>query len=104
MLQDLWINFSMLRTNQRIYGNIFKNLVKKPCLFNIRTNRLYWHAGAGIDDPNTLDRQNEYIKKFGNDCNKAQRKVKTTWNKCQKQSRETIKETTRHHLEKTMVL
>ena len=53
--------------------------------FYIRTNRLYWHAGAGIDDPNTLDRQKDYIKKFGYEIiNNAQRKVKTAWNKCQK--------------------
>jgi len=70
--KDIWETFS-------------KNLIKKPCLFNIRTNRLYWHAGAGIDDPNTLDRQKDYIKKFGYEIiNNAQRKVKTAWNKCQK--------------------
>ena len=21
-----------------------------PCLFNVKTNRLWWHAGAGIDE------------------------------------------------------
>ena len=21
-----------------------------PCLFNVNTNRLWWHAGAGIDE------------------------------------------------------
>ncbi len=29
---------------------------KKPMLLNINTVRKYWHAGAGIDDPNVFDR------------------------------------------------
>ena len=34
---------------------------KKPMLLNINTVRKYWHAGAGIDDPNVFDRY-EYEK------------------------------------------
>ena len=29
---------------------------EKPMLLNINTVRKYWHAGAGIDDPNVFDR------------------------------------------------
>ena len=32
------------------------DVFKKPMLLNIRTIRKYWHAGAGIDDPNVFDR------------------------------------------------
>ena len=28
----------------------------KPILLNVKTNRMFWHAGAGIDDPDIFDR------------------------------------------------
>ena len=68
--------------------NIFKvskNFFKKPILVNINTNRLFWHAGAGQDDPETLDRLKLEIKKFGkrailiNEKNKM--KVNKLWQK-----------------------
>lgn len=34
-------------------------LFRKPMLLNIHTTRLYWHAGAGMDDPNAFDRHQE---------------------------------------------
>lgn len=39
--------------------------LKLPALLNIRTNRLFWHAGAGIDDPNIPDRYQSEIAKLG---------------------------------------
>ena len=62
---------------------IFRNLaVYKPSVLNIKTNRLFWHAGAGIDDPNTFDRHKEYIKYFGPKYNKeAKDYVKEKWKK-----------------------
>jgi len=29
---------------------------KKPMLLNINTNRIYWHAGGGMDSNKTFDR------------------------------------------------
>ena len=28
----------------------FSEIKSLPCLFNINTNRLWWHAGAGVDE------------------------------------------------------
>ena len=48
-------------------GNVFKisKVFKKPLLFNINTIRKYWHAGAGIDDPNVFDRYEDEMKDLG---------------------------------------
>ena len=55
----------------------------EPVLFNIRTNRLFWHAGAGIDDPNILDTHKSYMHYFGNKYQKeATEIVKEAWSKC----------------------
>ena len=40
-------------TNIQKYSKYF---FKKPCLLNINTNRIYWHAGAGKDSEKTFDR------------------------------------------------
>ena len=33
-----------------------KSFFNKPCLLNIKTHRIYWHAGAGKDSNDTFDR------------------------------------------------
>jgi TPP-dependent pyruvate/acetoin dehydrogenase alpha subunit len=38
---------------------------EKPMLLNINTIRKYWHAGAGIDDPNVFDRYEYEMDKLG---------------------------------------
>jgi len=38
---------------------IIPDLKYWPALVNVRTTRLRWHAGAGVDDPNALDRHRE---------------------------------------------
>ena len=58
--------------------NIFKILNKykfeKPLIINIHTNRLYWHAGAGIDDHNIFDRLIDEVKKLGSEGEKIYQK------------------------------
>ena len=39
-----------------------KYFFKRPFLMNIRTTRLFWHAGAGEDDYKRFDR---YLKVLG---------------------------------------
>lgn len=48
-----------------IYKNLKNYKFKEPRIINIQTNRLYWHAGAGIDNYNVFDRLNFEIKKLG---------------------------------------
>ena len=54
--------------------NIFKKLkkydFKKPFLINIKTNRLYWHSGAGKDKDNVFDRLKNEINKIGEKAKK----------------------------------
>jgi pyruvate dehydrogenase E1 component alpha subunit len=70
---------------KEIWNCFSKDLIYKPCLFNVRTNRLFWHAGAGIDDPNTFDRQKQYISKYGRTIlNEADVEAKKVWKKCLK--------------------
>ena len=42
---------------------------KKPMLLNINTVRKYWHAGAGIDDPNVFDRYEQEKDELGERAN-----------------------------------
>ncbi|MFI3155425.1 MAG: thiamine pyrophosphate-dependent enzyme [Methylococcaceae bacterium] len=39
-------------------------LFAEPMLLNIRTNRLFWHAGAGIDSTETFDRHKAFATRF----------------------------------------
>jgi TPP-dependent pyruvate/acetoin dehydrogenase alpha subunit len=39
-----------------------------PLLLNIRTNRLFWHAGAGIDDPHQQDRYKLEMEEIGEEA------------------------------------
>ena len=48
------------------YGFTFsKKIFKKPYLLNVKTHRIYWHAGAGKDSDSTFDRYNYEKKKLG---------------------------------------
>jgi TPP-dependent pyruvate/acetoin dehydrogenase alpha subunit len=38
---------------------------KKPTLLNINTHRLYWHSGAGCDDPDIFDRYKQQMDFIG---------------------------------------
>ena len=68
---------------KEIWKNLSIGLVSKPCLFNIFTNRIFWHSGAGIDDPDIKDRQKDYIKKYGyNVIQDARNDIKKVWEKC----------------------
>ncbi len=55
------------------YSEIF---FKKPCLFNINTNRIYWHAGPGKDSESTFDRYLEEKKKLGSEALEIDKRVK----------------------------
>ena len=65
----------------------FKNInFKKPTLINIRTNRLYWHAGAGIDNDKTFDRLDQQSKIIGKEKSKLidaanKKKIIDLWKK-----------------------
>ena len=49
---------------------------KKPCLLNVNTNRIYWHAGSGMDGDKTFDRYQEQKKKLGEDAIEIDKRVK----------------------------
>jgi TPP-dependent pyruvate/acetoin dehydrogenase alpha subunit len=62
-------------------GGVFK----KPMLLNVNTIRKYWHAGAGIDDPDVFDRYEYEMDRLGarakvlHDTNK--KSVEDLWQK-----------------------
>lgn len=66
-----------------LWNSIENHDITKPLLLNVYTNRLFWHAGAGIDDVDTFDRHKIYIEKFGREVvNEAEQVVKEAWSKC----------------------
>ena len=58
-----------------IFNNT-KDLFNGPSLFNINTNRLYWHAGAGTDSPDTFDRFKEERKALGSQAEDLSEEIK----------------------------
>ena len=62
---------------------INEKMADETCLFNVNTNRLFWHAGAGVDDPNTFDRHREFSKKFGDKSKYFSNIINEAWKKCQ---------------------
>ena len=60
-----------------------KNFFKKPCLLNINTHRIYWHAGAGKDSEDTFDRYKNEKKLLGEPAKeldiKIQKEMKDLW-------------------------
>jgi pyruvate dehydrogenase E1 component alpha subunit len=69
--------------------DIFKKLkgykFKEPFLINVRTNRLYWHQGAGKNSEKVFDRLHDEIKKLGIEGNKIYKKnhnkISNLWKK-----------------------
>lgn len=53
-----------------------KKFFKEPMLLNIKTNRLFWHSGAGQDDPKIFDRFQFEKKKLGDEAFKIDYKCK----------------------------
>ena len=53
-----------------------KSFFKKPMLLNIKTNRIYWHSGAGQDSEKTFDRYKFAKRKLGTLANKIDKKYK----------------------------
>lgn len=47
--------------------NCLENPFSQPILLNINTHRLFWHAGAGIDDPETFDRHRDFGNSISTD-------------------------------------
>jgi TPP-dependent pyruvate/acetoin dehydrogenase alpha subunit len=62
-----------------------KYFFKRPCLLNINTNRIYWHAGAGKDSERTFDRYKFEKKKLGSAAKlidlKTKKLIKDLWQK-----------------------
>ena len=59
---------------------------ENPVLFNITTNRLFWHAGAGVDSDEIFDRHADFSKlhdqNFVNEVNlRAEERVSESWNR-----------------------
>ncbi len=60
-----------------------KYFFKEPMLLNIKTNRLFWHSGAGQDDPKIFDRFKYEKKILGvkaeNIDKQIKKKIDTLW-------------------------
>jgi hypothetical protein len=60
-----------------------KDVFQEPLLLNINTVRKYWHAGAGIDDPNVYDRYEDEMLILGDETKviheKNKKLVKELW-------------------------
>lgn len=55
-----------------------------PCLLNVRTHRMRWHAGAGVDDPSIPDRHRTVSKMFEQTYveavkQRSEQKVREAW-------------------------
>ena len=56
-----------------------------PTLFNVRTNRLFWHAGAGIDSTETPDLHETWLRNGDKTIFESEKKrVLSVWDQCLK--------------------
>ena len=69
------------------YSEVF---FKKPCLFNVNTNRIYWHAGPGKDSEDTFDRYVDEKKKLGEDAVVIDKKIREETEKLWKKQLEKL--------------
>ena len=53
-----------------------KFFFKEPMLLNVKTNRLFWHSGAGIDSDKTFDRYIQLKRQLGKKANEFENKIK----------------------------
>ena len=56
--------------------NCSKNFFKTPCLLNVNTHRIYWHAGSGKDSEDTFDRYEDEKKFLGQEAIEIDKKIK----------------------------
>ena len=68
-MHDVARSFKMkgfeINDDPRKINNYKKYFFKEPMLLNINTTRLFWHSGAGQDDPNVFDRYKFEKKQLG---------------------------------------
>ena len=57
-------SFDVTDNPVKIYQKLASYKFNYPALINIRTNRLYWHSGAGKDSENVFDRTKSEIAFF----------------------------------------
>ena len=64
------LGLNMSDSPEIVYSNIFPlKDTNSPILLNINTERLFWHAGAGIDEYEKTDRYKIEMDLLGNDAN-----------------------------------
>lgn len=68
---------------QKIFNLMKDYKFKKPRLINVRTNRLYWHSGAGVDKDKVFDRLKNEKKYLGikaiNFYNQTLKNINNLW-------------------------
>ena len=69
---------------EEISSIIEADFINKPCLFNVNTNRLFWHAGAGIDNPDIEDRHKRFMNLFGDRSDVDAEYIEKVWKRCLK--------------------
>ena len=56
------LKFDDISDNPKFFGRNVYQQFDPPHLFNIKTNRLFWHAGAGIDSEEIPDQHKHWIR------------------------------------------
>lgn len=82
-------SYSISDDPNEIISVLPKHFDQGPLVLNINTNRLFWHAGAGIDSSEIFDRHLEFSKLLSADFVKenndsAGRRVKLCWDRALK--------------------
>ena len=69
------------KDNHKILKIMSKYNFNYPRLINIRTNRLYWHSGAGVDKENIFDRLKSEEKILGRNAELYYKNINKTISK-----------------------
>jgi TPP-dependent pyruvate/acetoin dehydrogenase alpha subunit len=74
--RSVGVNAENITDNPKEIYNALDNL-SLPALLNIRTDRLFWHAGAGIDEHEKIDRYKLQMDELGDSARNIHDETKT---------------------------
>ncbi|MDA9689852.1 thiamine pyrophosphate-dependent enzyme [Betaproteobacteria bacterium] len=75
--------FSVSDDPYELWAKLLESSIKKPLLLNVNTNRLFWHAGAGVDSPDIPDIHKNWLTNDNRSIfEQEKRRVSDAWSKC----------------------
>lgn len=82
-------SYSVSDAPKDIFGVLSSIDLNKPSLINVQTTRLWWHAGAGVDNEDAFDRLKTMFEEsvFQRELKSQYELIKSVWDECERELR-----------------